>query len=156
MSASRPARSRRRPAAVVETSAGGLVVDRRGDTIRVILIGKRDRAGRLVWSLPKGHVEDGETLQAAAEREVAEETGVQARVITELGTITYWFVADGVRIRKTVHHFLLEPVGGELSAADVEVEKVAWVPLEEAQDRLHYADERRLLDRVPELLAEPA
>ena len=69
-------------------------------------------------------------------------------------------MADGRRIHKTVHHFLLlatDPVNGlELSDEDVEVSEVAWVPLTEVASRLAYADERRLLERVPDLLAETA
>jgi ADP-ribose pyrophosphatase YjhB (NUDIX family) len=65
-------------------------------------------------------------------------------------------VAEGRRIHKTVHHFLLLAQGGELSADDVEVEEVEWVPLTELSDRLAYADERRLLEKVPQLLADSA
>jgi 8-oxo-dGTP pyrophosphatase MutT (NUDIX family) len=141
---------------VNETSAGGLVVDRSGPEARAVLIGKRDRSGRLVWSLPKGHVEQGESRIQAAVREVAEETGISGVVIAELGTIDYWFVASGRRIHKTVHHYLLEAIGGELSANDVEVEEVAWIPLSEVTGRMEYEDERRLLDQLPSLLAESA
>jgi 8-oxo-dGTP pyrophosphatase MutT (NUDIX family) len=141
---------------VNETSAGGLVVDRSGPAPQGALIGKRDRSGRLVWSLPKGHVEPGESPPQAAVREVAEETGITGEVIADLGTIDYWFVASGRRIHKTVHHYLLEAVGGELSATDVEVEEVAWVPLSAVATRMGYEDERRLLDRLPSLLAETA
>jgi 8-oxo-dGTP pyrophosphatase MutT (NUDIX family) len=145
---------------VDETSAGGLVLDRTGPDANGALIGRLDRRGRLLWSLPKGHVEAGETEEQAAAREVAEETGIRGSVIGKLGTIDFWFVADGRRIHKTVHHFLLladDPVGGlELSDADVEVSEVAWVPMAELAARLAYADERRLLERVPDLLAETA
>ncbi len=145
---------------VDETSAGGLVLDRLGSGARGALIGRLDRRGRLLWSLPKGHVEPGETEAQTAVREVAEETGISGRVIGKLGTIDFWFVAEGRRIHKTVHHYLLlvtDPVHGlELSDADVEVSEVAWVPLDELPTRLAYADERRLLDRVPALLADTA
>ncbi len=145
---------------VDETSAGGLVLDHLGPGASAALIGRLDRRGRLLWSLPKGHVEPGETEQQTAVREVAEETGIAGRVIGKLGTIDFWFVAEGRRVHKTVHHFLLvaaDPVGGlELSDADVEVSEVAWVPLAECATRLAYADERRLLDRVPDLLADTA
>ncbi len=70
--------------------------------------------------------------------------------------IDFWFVADGKRIHKTVHHFLLLAEGGELSDADVEVTEVAWVPLAEVDDRLAYEDERRLVKHVPALLADIA
>ena len=141
---------------VEETSAGGLVVDRGADPQRAALIGRHDRRGRLVWSLPKGHVEPGETAELAAVREVEEETGIHGRVLAPLGTIDFWFVVDDRRVHKTVHHFLLEADGGELSDADLEVDEVAWVPLADLPSRLEYADERRLLELLPELLADTA
>jgi ADP-ribose pyrophosphatase YjhB (NUDIX family) len=143
-----------RLARVDETSAGGLVVDRSGPEPRAALIARHDRRGRLVWSLPKGHVEDGETPEQAAVREVEEETGIRGTVVAPLGTIDFWFVADQRRVHKTVHHFLLEAAGGELSDADIEVVEVAWIPLSEVSDRLAYADERRLLERVADLLRQ--
>lgn len=128
---------------MAETSAGGLVIDSaRG---AAALIGTLDARGRLRWSLPKGHLERGETAEQAAVREVAEETGILGRVRAALGTIDYWFQAEGYRVHKTVHHFLLEAVGGELSDEDVEVTEVAWVPLERLETLLAYADERRLV-----------
>ena len=158
-----PTPPRRRPPVrglrrVDETSAGGLVLDVRGPEARGALIGRTDRRGRLLWSLPKGHVEPGETAPEAAVREVSEETGILGRVIAELGTIDFWFVADGRRVHKTVHHYLLLSVdpAQELSDADVEVSEVAWVPLEELPARLAYADERRLVERVTDLLADTA
>ena len=142
---------------VDETSAGGLVLDHRGPDARGALIGRLDRRGRLLWSLPKGHVEAGETEPETAVREVHEETGILGEVIGKLGTIDFWFVADGRRVHKTVHNFLLLATGGlELSDEDVEVSEVAWVPVEELAARLAYADERRLLDKVPRLLADTA
>jgi 8-oxo-dGTP pyrophosphatase MutT (NUDIX family) len=140
---------------VEETSAGGLVVDRSAGG-RAALIARLDRKGRLVWSLPKGHVEAGETQEQAAVREVEEETGIRGRVLAPLGTIDFWFVAEDRRVHKTVHHFLLEQEGGELSDADIEVVEVAWVPLADARGRLAYADERELLDKALRLLAESA
>jgi ADP-ribose pyrophosphatase YjhB (NUDIX family) len=141
---------------VEETSAGGLVVAGHGPAASAALIGKLDRRGRLVWSLPKGHVEDGETLEQTAAREVAEETGIAGEVLAPLGVVDYWFVAEGRRIHKTVHHYLLRAVGGELSDADGEVTEVAWVPLTELADRLVYPDERRLVTAAPDLLARSA
>jgi len=122
----------------------------------VALIGRLDRRGRLLWSLPKGHLEAGETTQDAAVREVEEETGIRGRVLAPLGTIDYWFVADDRRIHKTVHHYLLEASGGELSDTDVEVDEVAWVPIAELGARLAYAGERRLAETAADLLADSA
>jgi ADP-ribose pyrophosphatase YjhB (NUDIX family) len=131
-----------------------LVVDHASGTAAVI--GRLDRRGRLLWSLPKGHIEAGETAEEAAVREVEEETGIIGRVVAPLGTIDFWFVAEDRRVHKTVHHFLLRALGGELSDSDVEVSEVAWVPLEELESRLAYADERRLIRRATELLEETA
>ncbi|MEU2173026.1 MULTISPECIES: NUDIX hydrolase [Nocardia] len=140
---------------VRETSAGGLVVDGLdgpAESRSAALIGRTDRRGRLLWSLPKGHIEEGETAEQTAIREVAEETGINGVVVAELGSIDYWFVTDGRRVHKTVHHYLLRSVGGELSDADVEVTQVAWVPLSELDSRLAYADERRLAEMANKLI----
>jgi ADP-ribose pyrophosphatase YjhB (NUDIX family) len=120
------------------------------------VIGRLDRRGRLLWSLPKGHIESGETAEEAAVREVEEETGIIGRVVAPLGTIDFWFVAEDRRVHKTVHHFLMRALGGELSDSDIEVSEVAWVPLDELESRLAYADERRLIRRATELLEETA
>lgn len=149
----RPARRLRR---VDETSAGGLVVDAERDVPAAALIGRIDRRGRLLWSLPKGHIEHGESPADTAVREVAEETGIIGEILAPLGVIDFWFVADGRRVHKTVHHFLLRAVGGALSDEDIEVNEVAWVPLEELSARLAYADERALAERAPRLLADIA
>lgn len=141
---------------VNEYSAGGLVVDLDGEVPLGALIGRTDRTGRLLWSLPKGHIEPGETAEQAAVREVEEETGVSGEIIAELGTIAFWFVADGRRIHKTVRHYLLRATGGELSNADIEVTEVAWVPLPEIRAQLAYPDERGLVDAAGRLLAETA
>jgi ADP-ribose pyrophosphatase YjhB (NUDIX family) len=141
---------------VDEFSAGGLVLDLGGDVPRGALIARTDRHGRLLWSLPKGHIEDGETPEQAAVREVEEETGIAGVIVAELGTIDFWFVADGRRIHKTVRHYLMRATGGELSDADIEVTEVAWVPLPEIRAQLAYPDERGLVDAADRLLADTA
>src|SRR6202045_924602 len=140
---------------VHETSAGGLVVDGLDgprDSQVAALIGRIDRRGRTLWSLPKGHIELGETAEQTAIREVAEETGIQGDVLASLGSIDYWFVTEGRRVHKTVHHYLLRFLGGELSDHDLEVSEVAWVPLAELPSRLAYADERRGAEVAGELI----
>src|ERR1700712_5296347 len=140
----RPGRRLRR---VDEPSAGGLVVaDDDVTGPRGALIGRTDRQGRLLWSLPKGHIEEGETAEQAAVREVEEETGIAGTIVAELGTIDFWFVAEGRRVHKTVRHYLLHRTGGELSDADIEVDEVAWVPLPDIRGQLAYPDERGLVD----------
>jgi len=138
---------------IEEVSAGGLVLDRSSTPWKAALIARVDRRGRLIWSLPKGHVEAGETNEQAAIREVEEETGIQSSVLMLLGTIDFWFMAAEKRIHKTVHHFILDAQGGELSDEDREVDEVAWIPIGEVEGKLAYPDERKLMARVPELLA---
>jgi 8-oxo-dGTP pyrophosphatase MutT (NUDIX family) len=142
---------------VRETSAGGLVVNGLGgprENLCAALIGRTDRRGRLLWSLPKGHIEQGETAEQTAMREVEEETGIQGTVLASLGSIDYWFVTEGRRVHKTVHHYLLRFLGGELSDEDVEVTEVAWVPLAELGSRLAYADERKLAEIAGDLISK--
>ncbi|MGU3436284.1 NUDIX hydrolase [Actinomycetes bacterium M1A6_2h] len=151
-------RSGEKPAlrTVRETSAGGLVVDGLDGPREkqcAALIGRTDRRGRLLWSLPKGHIESGETPEQTAMREVAEETGISGTVLAPLGSIDYWFVTEGRRVHKTVHHYLLRFLGGQLSDADVEVTEVAWVPLVELGSKLAYADERKLAELAGEMIA---
>ncbi|WP_167759549.1 NUDIX hydrolase [Mycobacterium sp. PS03-16] len=151
----RPRRPPERLRTVHETSAGGLVIDGIDgpkDSQVAALIGRVDRRGRMLWSLPKGHIEMGETAEQTAIREVAEETGIQGSVLAALGSIDYWFVTEGRRVHKTVHHYLMRFSGGELSDEDVEVTEVAWVPLRELPKRLAYADERRLAEVADELI----
>jgi 8-oxo-dGTP pyrophosphatase MutT (NUDIX family) len=140
---------------VRETSAGGLVIsglDGPREFLRAALIGRTDRRGRLLWSLPKGHIEQGESAEETAMREVREETGIRGAVLASLGSIEYWFVTEGRRVHKTVHHYLMRALGGELSDSDIEVTEVAWVPLSELESKLAYADERKLAELAGQLI----
>jgi len=135
---------------VDEVSAGGLVIDSTGKL--GLLIGRRDlkdaTGKRILWSLPKGHIEEGETPEEAALREVQEETGIVSVIEKSLGVIDFWFMAGGKRIHKTVHHYLFRESGGLLAAQESEVDEVAWFPLAEIVDRLAYPDEKKLIART--------
>lgn len=155
-SAPPPARLTRRPLAVEETSAGGLVIDVHEGVARVAVIARRNRAGRVEWCLPKGHSENDETLEQTAVREVAEETGIVGRVLASLGTIDYWFTTSDTRVHKIVHHYLLEATGGELSVEgdpDAEAIDVAWFPLPGVHEHLTFANEQRIAQVAWERLA---
>ncbi|CAN2230447.1 MutT NTP pyrophosphohydrolases including oxidative damage repair enzymes [Candidatus Nanopelagicaceae bacterium] len=135
---------------VDEVSAGGLVVDTTGKL--GLLIGRRDQKDasgkKILWSLPKGHIEEGETPEQAALREVEEETGIQSQIEKHLGIIDFWFMAGGKRIHKTVHHYLFRESGGLLAAQESEVDEVAWFPLTEIIEKLAYPDEKKLIART--------
>ena len=149
-------RAKKAPAKVVyakrvdEVRAGGLVVDASGKL--GLLIGRRDlkdtTGKRILWSLPKGHIEEGETPEEAALREVQEETGIVSVIEKSLGVIDFWFMAGGKRIHKTVHHYLFRENGGVLAAQESEVDEVAWFPLAEIVERLAYPDEKKLIART--------
>jgi mutator protein MutT len=146
----------RRPYAkrVDEVSAGGLVIDFSGT--RGLLIGRIDHKDasreRLLWSLPKGHIEVGETPEQAAIREVEEETGITSEITKSIGVIDFWFMAGGKRIHKTVHHFIFREVSGELTPQITEVDEVSWFPLSEIVERLAYPDEKKLIAKSGEIL----
>jgi 8-oxo-dGTP pyrophosphatase MutT (NUDIX family) len=136
------------------TSAGGVVVSAQ-DSRPSLVVGMRRRArDSVTWTLPKGTPDPGETVEQTALREVVEETGLEVRIIEPLPSIEYAFVQDGTRIRKTVHYFLMEPTGGDLSRHDHEFERVRWVPFEEADGLLSFATERDLVATASERLSE--
>lgn len=134
---------------VEEVSAGGLVVDKSGEM--GLLIGRIDKRGRMLWSLPKGHIEAGESPEEAALREVREETGIKSSITRSLGVIDFWFMAEGKRIHKTVHHFLFTERSGTLEAQISEVDDVKWFPLDDIAKTLAYPDERKLIQRSGDL-----
>jgi 8-oxo-dGTP pyrophosphatase MutT (NUDIX family) len=151
----RPTQLPARLPAVEEISAGGVIVDVHEGTARVAVIARRNRAGRVEWCLPKGHVENGETLEQTAVREVAEETGIVGHVVASLGIIDYWFTISGARVHKVVHHYLLEATGGALSIEgdpDAEAIDVAWFPLGDVQAHLTFPNERRIAQEAWERL----
>ena len=134
------------------TSAGGIVVRyEAGQPQLVIGSRRRERDGR-TWTLPKGTPERGETTEETALREVGEETGLQVRITGPLQDIEYWFVQSGTRIHKTVHYFLMEPIGGDLDRHDREFEQVRWIDFSEASAMLTFETERALVAHAAEVL----
>jgi len=133
------------------TSAGG-VVFRMTDQGREVLVCGRSADG--LWALPKGTPEPGETLEQTALREVREETGVEVEQDGIVGEIKYWFSRpqEGVRFNKTVRHYLLHPVGGDISLHDHEFDDVRWFPVQEALKLLSHANEARILRMAIEMV----
>ncbi|MEX0991280.1 MAG: NUDIX hydrolase [Actinomycetota bacterium] len=133
-----------------EISAGGVVI-REGDAgPEVILASRRTQTGDVAWGLPKGRVDPGEDLETTALREVLEETGLVGEIREDLGTLSYFYRWDGVRISKVVHFYLMRFVGGDVSEHDEEMEEVRWVPLADAPTLASYPSERDLLVRAAE------
>lgn len=159
LSPPRASRSVRRLPAVEEVSAGGVVIDVNDGLAWIALIARHNRAGKLEWCLPKGHVEPGETLVETAVREVAEETGIVGQALLTLGTIDYWFTTPKFRIHKRVHHYLLEAVGGSISVEgdpDHEAVDARWFRLDTVHRYLTFPNERRIVQLAWEQLAGTA
>ena len=129
-----------------------MVYRRTDDGIDVVLASRRTRRGQLAWGLAKGGIEIGETREQAAIREVREETGLTADIEADLGDTKYMYVWDDIRIRKTVHFFLMRHTGGDVEDRDDEMEEIRWFPMERAIKRAAYRGERDMLVKAAELL----
>jgi 8-oxo-dGTP pyrophosphatase MutT (NUDIX family) len=115
---------------------------------------RRERDGR-TWTLPKGTPDPGETIEQTAIREVSEETGLEVHITGPLDLIQYTFVQSGTRIHKTVHYFLMEPIGGDLTRHDREFDQVRWIDFDEAPSLLTFETERALVAHAADHLAAP-
>jgi 8-oxo-dGTP pyrophosphatase MutT (NUDIX family) len=155
-----------KPRTVRAFSAGGVVYrrtaapdasgrdgERVGELAEVVLVG---RASEDFWVLPKGTPMAGETTEQVALREVAEETGVTARIVGEVGSIHYWFSRRGVRYNKEVFYYLMEAVGGDVSLHDHEYDDARWFPLAEASRHVAYANEEEIMRRAAAMIAGSA
>jgi 8-oxo-dGTP pyrophosphatase MutT (NUDIX family) len=137
------------------TSAGGIVVRFDDGTPSLVIGARRRDRDVLTWTLPKGTPNPGESREQTAVREVREETGLEVRITDVLDSIEYWFVQRGTRIHKTVHYFLMEPVGGDLSRHDHEFDQVRWIRFDQAAEFLTFETERSLVVRAAEVV-DPA
>ena len=127
----------------------------KSDPNLVALMARFNRGGKLEWCIPKGHLEQNETSEQAAIREVFEETGLEAEVIQHLGEVNYQFIQDGAKISKTVHVYLMQQTGGELSFdkdPHKEASELEWVQVSELLARLSHGNEKRIAKVAIELI----
>lgn len=124
--------------------AGGGVVIRRGERGHEVVLAGRDG----MWVLPKGTPDGDEPIEDCATREVREETGLDVRIVSPLGSIDYWFALPRERVHKVVHFFLMEALGGDVSRHDHEYEEVRWVAVDDARRMLAFDTYREILERA--------
>ena len=137
-------------------AAGGVVYRRNGDArIEVVLVARpRER----LWALPKGKPERGESVEQTALREVSEETGLEVAIDEggPLGSIRYSYRLPDkdVRIEKIVHHYLMQPRGGDLGRHDGEYDLAQWYDAHDACKRMTFPNERAIVERAIEALVD--
>lgn len=132
------------------TSAGGVVYRIRDGEIEIVLV---RRISPPLWALPKGTPDAGETLAETALRETREETGLDVALEDDVGAIRYFFVRGSTRFNKTVHFYLMRPIGGSTDAHDSEFDEVRWFPLDEALALMTHRTEREVVERARQRLA---
>lgn len=133
-----------------ETSAGGVVYRiADGEPLFLLIRDSYDN-----WGFPKGHLEPGERPEAAAAREVLEETGLaELAVRGEIETIDWYFRFRGRLIHKVCHFFLMETAHEATSPQRAEgITACRWVPYDEAIDAVSYANARSVLRRANEMV----
>src|ERR1700730_5288599 len=139
-----------------EFSSGGILVRRLRGRWMVAAIRPAGRPAGL-WALPKVQIDEGESGEETARREIAEETGATGRSPGKLGDVRYWFNWEGERIFKVVSFFLVRYESGKLGEIPEdfrhEVAEVRWLPLDDAPRLLAYEGERRLAEKAIAVLA---
>jgi 8-oxo-dGTP pyrophosphatase MutT (NUDIX family) len=138
-----------------QVSAGGVVYRRyrRQWQMALISVGTPER-----WQLPKGLVGRGEAPEAAAQREVREEAGVEAELVAPIETIRYWYFGGRggrrVRFHKQVHFYLFRYLRGDVADHDHEVNEARWVKFDAAVEQLAFKNEKQVAARAQAMVLE--
>ena len=140
---------------VEQISAGGVVYREDGGSPQIAIV---QIVPEMRWQLPKGLIDEGETTEAAALREVREESGIEAELLSLIETIEYWFYADhdGERRRyhKFVHFFLMKYRSGDVLDHDHEVAEARWVTIEDAFRMLKFKSERDVVAKAETMIGD--
>ena len=125
-----------------EFSAGGIVYKKYSSNFLILVAQHSQHLG---WVFPKGFIGDtikGEKKEATAIREVEEETGIKAEILKSLTPVTYWYVMDGEKRKKTVYYFIMKHTGGDIAKHDHEMAQVEWLPEDQVLERLTYKSDK--------------
>ena len=122
-------------------SAGGIVFKNEKGSLKVLVT---QHSGHKGWDFPKGHLELGESSEAAALREVEEETGIKAEILGKVGQTQYFYYEAGARTLKTVVFFLMKFLQQGKATTAFEVSGLVWLPLEKVEEKLTYKDTKEL------------
>ena len=125
-----------------EFSAGGIVYKKEGLKLYILV---SQHSQHLGWVFPKGligdHIEK-ETKGNTAVREVKEETGAEAEILAKIKPVTYWYVWEGEKRKKTVYYFIMKYIGGDITKHDHEMADVQWVGTDKVLDKLTYKGDK--------------
>jgi 8-oxo-dGTP pyrophosphatase MutT (NUDIX family) len=137
-----------------EFSAGGVVFKKERGKTWILVAQHSVHHG---WGFPKGligdHIKD-EGKEDTAIREVQEETGIIGKILKPLSPISYWYVWEKEKRKKTVYYFLMEYVSGDTAEHDDEMEQVEWLPIDEVESKLTYRADKEVLKEAKRLITE--
>lgn len=137
---------------VREFSAGGIVYKKEGGQVLWLIRkpkGNPEYRGNLGWTLPKGLIDEGETIEQAALRETAEEAGVRARIIEKLPSLKVFYTnKEGRKVLKFITYFIMEWQEDLKEGFGFETEETKWLSQAEALELLVLKNERNLLEKA--------
>ncbi len=140
----------------LEFSAGGVVFKKEANNVYILVAQHSQHHG---WVFPKGLIDDHspsgtkETQEEAALREVEEETGVVGKILKPLSPISFWYVWNKEKIKKTVYYFIMEYVSGDINKHDQEMENVEWLNSDEIEKRLTFKSDKKVWEEAKKVIS---
>ncbi len=140
---------------VEQISAGGAAFRNIDSRLEVVICAVNPS---LRWQLPKGIVDDGETPEIAAQREVREEAGIETELLELIEKVEYWYVgfhnSERVRFHKFVHFYLMKYLSGDAANHDHEIAEARWVSIEKAIEMLAFKGEKEVVRKAAVLIGK--
>ncbi len=134
-------------------SAGGIVYKTEDKKLFILLCQHSQHHG---WGFPKGLIGDkkeGESKESTALREVEEETGVKGEILGQVDPVSFWFVFEGEKVKKTVYYYLMKFLEGDIAEHDDEMENVEWIEAKNVIEKLTFkADKEAFNSALPKIV----